>query len=76
KITLLKIIIIIPIILIILKNPISIGLILVMQTLFIRIIKLYNEKSIIITIIIVIVLLLTIISTTKIVKLHEGPLRN
>ncbi|KAG8338751.1 NADH dehydrogenase subunit 6 (mitochondrion) [Homalodisca vitripennis] len=41
----------------------------------ISMIKLYNEKSMIITMIMVMFLLLTMISTTKIVKLHEGPLR-
>lgn len=39
------------------------------------IIKLYNKKSIIITIFIVLFLLLTIISVSKIVLHHKGPLR-
>lgn len=37
--------------------------------------KIYREKSIILTIILVLYLLLTIISVTKIVKHHKGPLR-
>nr|AWH61914.1 NADH dehydrogenase subunit 6 [Cicadella viridis] len=38
-------------------------------------IKLYNEKSMIITMLMVMYLLLTMISVSKIVKLHKGPLR-
>lgn len=37
--------------------------------------KIYSEKSIILTIMLVLYLLLTIISVTKIVKHHKGPLR-
>lgn len=37
--------------------------------------KIYNKKSILLTVLLVIILLLTIISVTKIVKHHKGPLR-
>nr|QZZ18251.1 NADH dehydrogenase subunit 6 [Dikraneura zlata] len=38
-------------------------------------VKIYNSKSMLITILLVVYLLLTMISVSKIVKHHEGPLR-
>nr|UBS91940.1 NADH dehydrogenase subunit 6 [Anagonalia melichari] len=48
----------------------------IMKTENFSMIKLYNKKSMIITMILVLYLLLTMITISKIVKHHEGPLRS
>nr|YP_009868535.1 NADH dehydrogenase subunit 6 [Cofana yasumatsui]QKG63365.1 NADH dehydrogenase subunit 6 [Cofana yasumatsui] len=53
----------------------SLNMLLYQSEELISMVKLYNEKSMIITIIMVVFLFLTMIVINKIVKLHQGPMR-